>query len=71
MGHATAEALVRAGIELVPYTFTGFSAGVAVSNIGVAGIPVEIVGRDRRQEALEKAGPADGQRCRFRRKAPI
>lgn len=55
MGHATAEALVRAGITLVPYTFTGYSAGVAVANIGVAGIPVEIVGRDRRQEMLEKA----------------
>jgi 4-hydroxy-tetrahydrodipicolinate reductase len=54
MGHATAEAIVRAGLQLVPYTLTGFSAGVAVSNIGILGIPVEVVGKDRRQEALDE-----------------
>jgi 4-hydroxy-tetrahydrodipicolinate reductase len=53
MGHATAEAVVRAGLELVPYTFTGFSAGVAVHNIGISGIPVEVVGPDKRQQMLD------------------
>lgn len=54
MGHAAAEAVVRAGLQLVPITMTGYSAGVAVSNIGIAGIPVELVGKDRRQEAMDK-----------------
>ncbi|KAI8465458.1 MAG: dihydrodipicolinate reductase [Monoraphidium minutum] len=54
MGHAAAEAVVRAGLQLVPVTLTGYSAGVAVSNIGIAGIPVELVGKDRRQEALAR-----------------
>lgn len=52
MGHAAAECVVRAGLTLVPYTLTGYSAGVAVSNIGVAGIPVEVVGKERRQAAM-------------------
>lgn len=34
MGHAAAEAIVKAGLTLVPFTLTGYSAGVAVSNIG-------------------------------------
>lgn len=34
MGHSAAEAVVRAGLTLVPFTLTGYSAGVAVSNIG-------------------------------------
>lgn len=54
MGNAAAEALVRAGLTLVPFTFTGYSAGVAVCNIGVAGVPVEVVGRARRQEVMEQ-----------------
>lgn len=53
MGHATAEAVVRAGLTLVPFSFTGESGGVAVSNIGVSGIPVEIVPPQERQHALE------------------
>eukprot|EP00877_Chromochloris_zofingiensis_P014130 jgi/Chrzof1/8971/Cz03g31130.t1 len=52
MGHAAAESMVKAGLTLVPYTLTGFSAGVAVSNIGISGIPVEVVGKERRQEAM-------------------
>jgi 4-hydroxy-tetrahydrodipicolinate reductase len=59
MGHAAAEAVVRAGLHLVPFTLTGYSAGVAVSNgeqrpIGVSGIPVELVGKERRQEAMDR-----------------
>eukprot|EP00882_Tetradesmus_deserticola_P022871 GHRQ01024854.1.p1 GENE.GHRQ01024854.1~~GHRQ01024854.1.p1 ORF type:complete len:132 (-),score=16.53 GHRQ01024854.1:26-421(-) len=34
MGHSAAESVVKAGLTLVPFTLTGFSAGVAVSNIG-------------------------------------
>lgn len=54
MGHATAEAVVRAGLTLVPFSFTGASEAVAVGNIGVAGIPVELVSPERRQQALEE-----------------
>ena len=54
MGHAAAEAVVRAGLNLVPYTLSGYSAGVAVANIGVLGVPVELVGKDQRQEAMSK-----------------
>lgn len=55
MGHATAEAIVRAGLSLVPYSFTGSSEAVAVGNVGVEGIPVELVGPERRQQAMEQA----------------
>jgi 4-hydroxy-tetrahydrodipicolinate reductase len=54
MGHATAEAVVRAGLQLVPISFTGGSEGVAVGNVGVSGIPVELVGREERQAAMQR-----------------
>eukprot|EP00882_Tetradesmus_deserticola_P019922 GHRQ01021473.1.p1 GENE.GHRQ01021473.1~~GHRQ01021473.1.p1 ORF type:complete len:157 (+),score=22.54 GHRQ01021473.1:256-726(+) len=54
MGHSAAESVVKAGLTLVPFTLTGFSAGVAVSNIGVAGIPVEVVGKERRQYIMRQ-----------------
>lgn len=50
MGHATAEAVVRAGLELIPYTFCGTSQGVAVGSIGVSGVPVERVSAERRDQ---------------------
>jgi 4-hydroxy-tetrahydrodipicolinate reductase len=50
MGHATAEAVVRAGLELVPFTFCGSSQGVAVGSIGVAGVPVERVSPENRAQ---------------------
>ncbi|EFJ44438.1 hypothetical protein VOLCADRAFT_106419 [Volvox carteri f. nagariensis] len=53
MGHAAAESLVAYGFPLVPHTFTGLSAGVAVKNIGVRGVPVQLVGEERRQAALD------------------
>ena len=53
MGHATAEAVVRAGLELVPFSMTGTSEAVVVGNVGVSGIPVELVGPDQRQQAME------------------
>jgi hypothetical protein len=54
MGHATAEAVIRAGLELVPFSFTGQSEAVAVGNVGVSGYPVELIGPEQRQEAMEK-----------------
>jgi hypothetical protein len=48
MGHATAEAVLRAGLTLVPYTFCGYSQGVAVGSVGVSGIPVEQVTTENR-----------------------
>lgn len=54
MGHATAEAVVRAGLDLVPFSFTGESEGVAVESIGVSGIPVELVLPEARQRAMER-----------------
>eukprot|EP01024_Parvocaulis_polyphysoides_P056785 TRINITY_DN6013_c0_g2_i2.p1 TRINITY_DN6013_c0_g2~~TRINITY_DN6013_c0_g2_i2.p1 ORF type:complete len:288 (-),score=54.92 TRINITY_DN6013_c0_g2_i2:94-957(-) len=54
MGHAAAEAIVRAGLNLVPITFTGESIGVAVENIGVAGVPVQVYGLERQQEVIEE-----------------
>lgn len=53
MGLAAAEAVVRGGYTLVPYTLTGASRGIAVENQAVAGIPVEVVGHDVRQDAME------------------
>lgn len=54
MGMATAEAVVRAGLTLVPYTLSGRSKGVAVGKLAVNGIPVETVPADERQSALEQ-----------------
>ena len=54
MGHATAEAVVRAGLQLVPFSFTGSSEAVAVGNVGVEGIPVELVAPEERQEAMQQ-----------------
>ncbi|CAG9465493.1 unnamed protein product [Pedinophyceae sp. YPF-701] len=53
MGLAAAEAVVRAGVTLVPYTLTGESTGMAVSGTAVSGIPVEVVGAEKRQEAMD------------------
>ena len=52
MGHATAEAVVRAGLNLIPFSITGTSEAVVVGNVGVSGIPVELVGAEQRQEAI-------------------
>lgn len=54
MGHATAEAVLRAGLELVPYTFCGISQGVAVGSVGVSGIPVERVTPDKRDQVRHR-----------------
>ena len=54
MGHATAEAVVRAGLNFVPYSFTGSSEAVAVGKVGVSGIPVELVAPAERQSAMQR-----------------
>eukprot|EP01026_Neomeris_dumetosa_P007882 TRINITY_DN12447_c0_g3_i1.p1 TRINITY_DN12447_c0_g3~~TRINITY_DN12447_c0_g3_i1.p1 ORF type:complete len:324 (-),score=38.12 TRINITY_DN12447_c0_g3_i1:324-1295(-) len=54
MGHAAAEAVVRAGLELVPVTFTAETIGVAVENIGVNGVPVAVYGLERQQEVMDE-----------------
>ena len=54
MGHATAEAVVRAGLQLIPISFTGASEAVAVGNVGVSGIPVELIGPEERQMAMQR-----------------
>ena len=56
MGHATAEAVVRAGLTLIPFSFTGSSEAVAVGNIGVCGIPVELVHPDERVAVVQVRG---------------
>ena len=58
MGHATAEAFVRAGLNLVPVSFTGESEGVAVHNVGVSGVPVELILPEERQQAMDRVKAA-------------
>lgn len=53
MGHATAEAVLRAGLTLVPFSYTGSSEAVAVGNVVVSGYPVELIGPEVRQKALQ------------------
>jgi 4-hydroxy-tetrahydrodipicolinate reductase len=55
MGNATAEAVVRAGLTLIPYSFTGASEAVAIGNVGISGIPVELISPEERQEAMDVA----------------
>ena len=45
---------MRAGLNLVPYSFTGESEAVLVGNVGVSGIPVQLVRPEERQQAMEK-----------------
>lgn len=45
---------MRAGLTLVPFSFTGRSEAVAVGNIGVCGVPVELVTPSERLTALDK-----------------
>lgn len=45
---------MRAGLNLVPFSFTGESEGVAVDNIFVSGIPVELILPDARQQAMDR-----------------
>ncbi|KAK9809179.1 hypothetical protein WJX72_010905 [[Myrmecia] bisecta] len=54
MGHATAEAILNAGLQLVPYSFTGESEAVAVQSVGISGFPVELIGPVKRQEAMDR-----------------
>ena len=44
---------MRAGLQLVPFSFTGESEAVAIGNMGISGIPVELVPQATRQKAME------------------
>ena len=45
---------MRAGLDLVPFSITGESEAVVVGNVGVSGIPVQLVGADKRQQAIRE-----------------
>ena len=49
---------MRAGLNLVPVSFTGESEGVAVHNIGVSGVPVELILPEERQQAMDRVKAA-------------
>ena len=49
---------MRAGLNLVPVSFTGESEGVAVDNVGVSGIPVELILPEERQQAMDRVKAA-------------
>lgn len=54
MGHAAAEAVVRAGLQLIPHTVTGEPVETTRGNIvGVSGVPVHLVGLEEREEVLQ------------------
>lgn len=54
MGRAVAEAAVRAGLPLVPYTLCGAAEAAANSSIEVAGTQMQLVGPDTRDQVIEK-----------------
>ena len=49
---------MRAGLNLVPVSFTGESEGVAVDNVGVSGVPVELILPEERQQAMDRVKAA-------------
>ena len=67
MGHATAEAVVRAGLTLVPYSLTGESEAVAVGNVGVSGEPGRVRSPPAWQGRLGALAPRHSlqPRCTF------
>ena len=49
---------MRAGLNLVPVSFTGESEGVAVDDVGVSGVPVELILPEERQQAMDRVKAA-------------
>ncbi len=49
---------MRAGLKLVPVSFTGESEGVAVDDVGVSGVPVELILPEERQQAMDRVKAA-------------
>lgn len=56
MGRAVAEAAVRAGLDLVPYTLCGATEVAANKAVEVAGKQLELVGPDTRDNLIEEVG---------------
>ncbi|KAF6261032.1 hypothetical protein COO60DRAFT_1294061 [Scenedesmus sp. NREL 46B-D3] len=54
MGRAVAEAAVRAGLDLVPYTLCGASEVAANKAVDVAGKQLQLVGPDTRDNLIEE-----------------
>ena len=65
MGHATAEAVLRAGLQLVPFTFCSSDKGEG-DTIDVTGQAVERVGPSRKSEVrrVSSSFSANATHCR-------
>lgn len=53
MGRAVAEAAVRAGCQLVPYTLCGASEAASASSLDIGGVDVKLIGPDLRDDLVE------------------
>jgi 4-hydroxy-tetrahydrodipicolinate reductase len=56
MGRAVAEAAVRAGLDLVPFTLCGASEAAAGKAVEVAGTQLQLVGPDTRDNLIQEVG---------------
>eukprot|EP00775_Hariotina_reticulata_P005324 gene5324-5559_t len=54
MGRAVAEAAVKAGLPLVPYTLCGAAEAAASSSVEVSGQHLKLVGPDTRDQLIEQ-----------------
>jgi 4-hydroxy-tetrahydrodipicolinate reductase len=54
MGRAVAEAAVRAGLDLVPFTLCGASEAAAGQAVEVAGKQLQLVGPDTRDNLIQE-----------------
>eukprot|EP00878_Enallax_costatus_P002429 GHUV01002606.1.p1 GENE.GHUV01002606.1~~GHUV01002606.1.p1 ORF type:complete len:316 (+),score=79.39 GHUV01002606.1:67-1014(+) len=55
MGRSVAEAAVRAGLELVPYTLCGAKEAADTPSIEIAGQTLQLVGPDTRDDLIQQA----------------
>lgn len=66
MGRAVAEAAVKAGLQLVPYTLCGASEAASKQEIDVAGQQLQLVGPDTRDAVIQQVrrlGTGDAGGC--------
>lgn len=54
MGRAVAEAALRAGLELVPYSLCGAAEAASSSSLDISGQQVQLVGPDKRDALIEQ-----------------
>lgn len=59
MGRAVAEAAVRAGLPLVPYTLCGAKEAAADESVEVAGEKLQLIGPDTRDAVIEQVRHAN------------